>query len=356
MVLGMQTNGGARPRILISPDPEEIASALPYLLGFRPQESVVLVALGGDGGAEIRLTLRADLPPPGADGALAGALADDLARRIVRDGSAAAIVAVVSEDGDLLDAPGGADLPHRDLVHALVLGLDAAGVAVREALLVRGGRWWSFDCSHPCCAPGAGTPLEERVSTLAAASVAEGQVVAENREALAARLAPTRDDRGEVLAAVLEVGQECASRLREIGRGRLAEESWAAVTDAVARLGPGSRSRISDAAAARVAWGLRDVVVRDRAVELVLGDEARAAEQLWLECVRRMPPPLDVAPATLLALSTWLRGDGATAGLALQRARDGDPDYQLAALLEDALDAGVPPTQLRSWVVAGSRS
>lgn len=348
----MQTNRGRRPQIRISPDPDEIAAALPYLLGFRPQESVVLVALAGDSGAEIRLTVRADLPPPGETAPLAA----ELARRVALDAATGAIVAVVSEDADLLDAPGGPDLPWRDLVHALVLELDTRAVPVREALLVRSGRWWSFDCPHPCCAPGSGTPLEDGVSALAAACVADGQVVAESRAALAARLGPAPDDRGEVLAAVLEVGQQCASRLLEVGRDRLSDESWAAVVGAVARLGPGSRAGISDAVAARVAWGLRDTVVRDRAIGLLLGDDARAAEQLWTECTRRMPPPLDVAPATLLALSAWLRGDGTTASLALQRARDADPGYSLAETLEEALDAGVPPRELREWVTAGSDS
>jgi Domain of unknown function (DUF4192) len=344
----MQTDGGPRPQAHISLDPGEIAAALPYLLGFRPEESVVLVALGGDGGDRVGVTVRADLPPPGAGGPLVA----DLARRIATDGAAAAIVAVVSEDGDLPDVPGGPDLPHRDLVHALVLELAAADVPVREAMLVRGGRWWSFDCPHACCAPGGGTPLPEGVSALAAACVAGGQVVAEDRAALAARLEPSRDDRGEVLAAVLQVGMECATRLLDIGRDRLAEESWAVITDAVAGLRPGPRAGVSDAVAARVAWGLRDTAVRDRAVGLALGDDAGAAAQLWTECVRRMPPPLDTAPATLLGLSAWLEGDGATAGLALRRARDSDPRYPLARDLEEALDRGVPPAQLREWLTA----
>lgn len=345
----MQTNGGPRPDIRISADPGDLAASLPYLLGFRPEQSVVLIGLGGTSGRKVELTARADLPPPG----YAGRLAADLTGRLVRNGATAAIVAVVSEDGDLLDTPGGPDLPHRDLVHALVLELEAAEVAVREALLVRGGRWWSFDCPHLCCAPGGGTPIPEGVSEFAAASVAEGQVVAEDRAALAARLTRLRDEQGEVLTAVLRVGQECASRLLEVGRDRLADESWASITAAVTRLRPPSRAGLPDADVARVAWALRDIDVRDRAVELTLGGDARPAEQLWTECVRRMPSPLDVAPATLLALSTWLRGDGATAGLALQRARDGDPRYALAIMLEEALDAGVPPAQLRDWVTVG---
>jgi hypothetical protein len=344
----MQTNGGPRQRVTISSDPGDLAAALPYLLGFRPTESVVLLALDGVPG-ELELTVRADIPPPGEDGAMAA----DVVPRFVRAGPAAAVVAVVSEDADRYDGAGGPDLPHRELVHALVLALDAAHVPVHDVLLVRGGRWWSYDCPHPCCAPGAGTPLPEGISDLALATVAQGQVVAEDRDALAARLAPSRDDRGEVLAAVLRVGQECAARLLEVGRDELAEESWTAIEDAVARLRPGTRAGLPDTAAARVAWALRDIVVRDRAIGLVLGDDARAAAQLWTECVRRMPPPLDAAPATLLALSAWLEGDGATAGLALQRARDSDPGYGLAKELEKALDACVPPTQLRAWVTAG---
>jgi hypothetical protein len=144
---------------------------------------------------------------------------------------------------------------------------------------------------------------------------------------------------------------ECATRLLDIGRDRLADESWAVITDAVAGLRPGPRAGVSDAVAARVAWGLRDTAVRDRAVGLAL-DDAGAAAQLWTECVRRMPPPLDTAPATLLGLSAWLEGDGATAGLALRRARDSDPRYPLARDLEEALDRGVPPAQLREWLTA----
>ena len=45
-------------------DPGEVAAALPHLLGFRPEESVVVVGLGGPSGGRVGLTVRADLPPP----------------------------------------------------------------------------------------------------------------------------------------------------------------------------------------------------------------------------------------------------------------------------------------------------
>jgi hypothetical protein len=92
--------------------------------------------------------------------------------------------------------------------------------------------------------------------------------------------------------------------------------------------------------------------VRDRALALALGAEPAAAEQLWTDCTRRAPAPLDAAPATLLAVSAWLRGDGAMAAVALDRALGSDEDYQLAHLLRSALAACMRPAELRAMVSA----
>jgi Domain of unknown function (DUF4192) len=256
-------------------------------------------------------------------------------------------VAVVS---DLAAAPGEDDLPHRALVHQVVLALSAADLAVRDVLLVGRGRWWSYDCPHACCGVQAGTPLAEGTSPLDVVSVAAGQVLADSREDLVHRLAPAPDRAGAMAAAVLRIGRECATEVLDRGRDAVADASWEAVRAAVARLGPGPGARPADDEIARVVWGLRDVEVRDRALGLALGDEADAAERLWTECVRRAPHPLDAAPATLLAVAAWLRGDGATAGIALERALDSEPGYPLAGLLDEALAACVPPGQLRAMV------
>jgi hypothetical protein len=65
-----------------------------------------------------------------------------------------------------------------------------------------------------------------------------------------------------------------------------------------------------------------------------------------------VPTPLDAAPATLLAVSAWLRGDGAMARIALDRALDSQPDYALAGLLSRGLDSGLNPRDLRGMVAA----
>ena len=344
------------PSVVRLGDPGELAAALPNLVGFQPWESLVLVGLGGIGGSRVGLTARIDLPPAQH----APAIARALAARLDCDGPDAAVLLVASEEPDVPaagDAGVGADLPHRALVHQVVVALEPHGIALRDALLVRGGRWWSYDCPHACCAPGAGTPLPGGTSALAAASVAAGQVVAASREELAARITPVSGaDGGRMADVVLDVGEELAGLVGRDGRDAAAEHYGAWVDEALRRCGTGrGPDPLSDVEVARVVWGLRDVRVRDRALGLALGVSAAAAEELWTECTRRAPVPLDAAPATLLAVCAWLRGDGAMARIALDRALDSQPDYALADLLVRALDAGLSPADLRV-MVAGTQA
>ncbi|OMQ14461.1 hypothetical protein A7K94_0216450, partial [Modestobacter sp. VKM Ac-2676] len=55
-------------------------------------------------------------------------------------------------------------------------------------------------------------------------------------------------------------------------------------------------------------------------------------------------------PATLLAVTAWARGQGALAGVALDRALDSEPTYPFAVLLRRALHACLPPSAIRDLV------
>jgi hypothetical protein len=329
-------------------DPGEIAASLPQLLGFRPRESVVLVGLGGPSGSRVGLTVRADIPPPGDAAALARMLAD----RVCTDRPRAVLLAVVSEAADEEAGARDVDLPHRALVWELVTALAVYRVPVPEVLLVRNRRWWSYDCPRECCAPGAGAPLPAGVTELAAAAVATGMVVAADRDELAERIArPPAFDGGAMAAACARAAADCSGDIVVGGWDATAEASWVAITAVLARCRPGTpAARPTDAEIARVLWGLRDGDVRDRALELALGPDAAAAEVLWADCTRRALAPLDAAPATLLAVSAWLRGDGAMANVALSRALAAEPGYRLARLLARALESCLSPTELRALI------
>jgi hypothetical protein len=343
--------------VLLS-DPGEIAAGLPYLLGFRPRESVVLVSLTGPSGGRVGLTVRGDIPPAEH----AAALAAVLTRSLCTDRPRGVLLAVVSDaandPGPDHGEPGSGtlDLPHRPLVHEMVVALAVAGVPVRVAMLVRSGRWWSYDCPHLCCAPGTGTALPGGVSALEAAVVAAGQVVEVDREDLVRRITgPGGLARAAMADACDRVAGEYAGRVRDVGPAVVAAESWTAVTEAVGRCRPGgatARDRLGDREVARIVWGLRDREVRDRALEFATGPDAASAEVLWTECTRRAPAPLDAAPATLLAVSAWLRGDGAMANVALTRALDSEPGYPFARLLAQGLAACLGPAELRAVIGA----
>ena len=63
------------------------------------------------------------------------------------------------------------------------------------------------------------------------------------------------------------------------------------------------------------------------------GPAAAAAEQLWAALVRELPDPEAAEPAALLAVSALLRGDGALANVALDRAEQAWPGHRLTRLL-----------------------
>jgi len=333
----------------------DLVAALPHLIGFRPEESLLAVSLRGSR-SRVGLTARVDLPPAGAE----DAVLDVLVRSMLTDHPRQVVLVVVSEFPDPLSRPvrtrmpdGApvAELPHRELVRDAMGRFADAGVPVSDVALVRRGRWWSYDCPEDCCAPGAGTPVPSGTSPLAAASALSGQVVEGSRAALTRRIAPVGFLAAAGMAqACTEVGREVADRLARLGRDVLADGSWSAVRDAVDRVGPGSVASLPDRDVARIAWGLRDVEVRDRAMGLALGTDAPGAEVLWTEVTRRVPPPLDAAPATLLAVTAWVRGDGAMANVALDRALDSEPDHTMALLLRDALGACFRPAEVRQLI------
>ncbi|SCX56973.1 protein of unknown function [Klenkia marina] len=345
----------------------ELAAALPYLIGFVPHESLVLVALTGDHEARVGVTLRVDLPAPGP-------AADVVAEAVARLGPSrpAAVAALVVTEADDVPAPveAGADLldrrvdeldavelralrtstdlPGRAVVGEVARVLAGAGVPLLHTLLVRAGRCWDYDCPDACCDPGAGEVLPGGTSRLAAATVLDGRAVAADRDEVVTRLAPPT---GAALLAMgracAQVGVEQADDLRRLGWDRLAERSWRRVLEAVARHRPGTTAALTDVEVARLGWAVTAIEVRDRALRLSAGPSASAAEAVWTELVRRLPVPLDATPATLLAAAAHVRGDGATAAIALSRALDSQPACTLARLLERALHTGFPPSALR---------
>lgn len=316
-------------------EPAELICAVPVLIGFHPRESLVLVA-SGDGGLARRLGLavRLDLPPPEHAEAAVRAAVEGL----LRDAPAGAAVIVVG-------AGSGAGPPHRELVDLAVRALERHRIDVHTRLwaesITRGAAW---ACYHPCHCTGV-LP-DPSATVLVAAAVAGGQVVHADRAELERLVAPADPEnlrRREVLLirAIDEAANRSNGGLDDPADGRRVLD--AAIADAHA-----GRLILDDAHVLAIAGALTVPDVRDAALARCAGPSAAAAEQLWTALVRETPDPEAAQPAALLAVSALLRGDGALANVALDRAEQAWPGHRLTQILRSAADMGIRPSELRA--------
>ncbi|MBA3252242.1 MAG: DUF4192 domain-containing protein [Geodermatophilaceae bacterium] len=334
-----QTIPPAAPRVRLR-TPAQIVASLPYLLGFHPRESLVLIGLGGTP-CTVRLTVRVDLPP--AEGRQP--VAEHLAAHLAHAG-AGEVLAVVVTDTE----PSAAG--EQEVVAAIRAAVGSRRIQLTDALCLRAGRWRSLVCRDASCCPPEGTAVDpSAASELAAVSVVLGEVVHASREDLETTLRPVAGaDRAELDRTFEWVSRQLVTELAERGWEAVAEDSVTLLAEAVADRVEGCDA-LTPAVVARLSLGLGDVRVRDRVLTWADGELASAAESLWVELARRATPPYGAAPATLLAAHAYLRGNGAYARVALDRALASDPAYSLAALLSEGLDRGVPPRALREALV-----
>lgn len=326
---GPRLDGSALERVH---GPDEFLQAVPYLLGFHPTDSLVLVGLDGK---IVIVTARLDL----ADAMEPGVLEHTL-DAVVRGGATDLIAAVY-------DRPEGPPSPERRaLVDDLVAVANGVALAVRDVLHVVGQRWWSYQCESSVCCPADGRVLDTAVSSFAAAATVAGQVVLPDREALEALLEPVgeaeRDRLGPALAAAEHEG------VTAVLQDRLAsyQRSFTRALNARARESeqPGW-SGLGEAEVARFGAGLAVLDLRD-AAWLAIEGRRIDGRPLWRELARRLPSPYDAAPLFLYGWASWRAGSGANAGIAAERAIASDPHYSAADLLLAALSNGVDPRRM----------
>jgi len=92
---------------------------------------------------------------------------------------------------------------------------------------------------------------------------------------------------------------------------------------------------------------LLHIPVRDHAWSIT--DASAHHIALWTDVTRRARPDLVPGPACLLAFAAWRAGEGTLATLALNRALEANPEYRMAQLLYQMVQAGLPPSALDGW-------
>jgi hypothetical protein len=290
---------------------------IPYVLGFEPRESIVVVALHGER-RRFGPVIRGDLVEVDqADGLVAYLMSTVETHRF----EAVVLVAFSSR-------PAVAEA----VVSRLLDGLDDAGVTVFEALRADGSRWWSYTCDRGCC-PAGGTPYDPSSSPMAAWAVAAGMGKAPSREALAEQFAPRSD---AVRAAVGRAARSTDLTLT-VGDG----PDTMRVTDLFQLALTGSYLD-SDTLGALLG-AVQDVGACDLAWQLMTRADADRNYELWRQVMNAAEPDLLPPAGSLCAFAAWLAGRGALADIAADRVAEADPDFPLLGVVRALLATGTNP-------------
>jgi hypothetical protein len=272
---------------------------VPVLLGFEPSDSMVMLTFGG------RETFQARIDLP-AQGHLDEAV-EQLIEPALAHGVEHVLFVVYSARPRLA----------QHLLDRLGVSFTTAAIRVVGALRADGTRWF--------LPGGPGVPYDVGAHPFRVRSVVEGQVVAESRDELAARLAST--------AGVASV-DDARRRVAAYDTTEVVATVWRAL----------ERGRFDDDDLAGVLQGMRDQTVRAAAWGSMTRDDAAAHVALWTDAVQRSPEDLVGAPAAVLGLAAWLAGNGALAWCAVDRCTEHEPDNSLAGLVGELLTGAVPPS------------
>lgn len=309
--------------------PGALIAALPAVLGFVPEKSLVLVTV--DRGA-LGCVMRVDLSDELLDSV------DHVAEVAAAARPDAAIAVVVDAEGAACRL---CNDEYRDLRQALIDCLGEYAIELLDFHVVDmvgpSGRWHCVDGSW-------GTVDDPSASPLAMAAVLDGRRLYARRDELQQVIAVTDAAAGDALASVIREQVDV-----EIDVAREIEEAMAAASRAAMGQEP------SAAVMARLARALTDPQVRDVLYALAVGGKAAEAETLWAMLARALPAPWRVEALVLLAFSAYARGDGPLAGVSLEAALRCDATHRMAGMLDQALQSGMRPEQIRELAATGYR-
>ncbi len=359
------------PRSLTEPQvvlrsPADLAEALPYLLGFHPDDSIVMVAMHGARG-RFGGRLRLGIPAaPEEWPHVAAQLADCLVNGAGQHGRPEGIAVFLCQEPRPGESPAQTMERLRPLAQHLRTACGALDVPVLEALCVSADRWWSYCCPDTGCCPPEGTAVKhDGTSVVAAAAAYAGIQVRGSLRDLQARFSPLAKPHSDAQEAALDAA--CAELLPRMLDGgtdsrTVRQETLALAGAALQRFQAAPRtgddraadalddSLLGDDEAAAVILGLQDRDTRDAAAEWMEGPEAAPALRLWRALARRCVGAYAghaAPPLTLAGWVCWSLGDEPSARAAFGLALEADSDYTFAKLLHQACNQRIDPEPLR---------
>ncbi|WP_028658746.1 DUF4192 domain-containing protein [Nocardioides insulae] len=325
----MTTSSGPRAdhptRTITARTPEDLLALVPVVLGFEPEDSIVMLAVRARTPFHARLDLPHGDDLPDAVAALLGPARQHGVGRVV------------------LILYTGRETTARRFRRLVRPAFRGEGIEIVDLMRVHDGRWFSLS-GHPGV-PEHGVPFDVATHPFRVEAVAAGEVLASSRGEIAARLRPDPPGVEAVSAALEDLFGASARACGQVG-GPLAGDppdmSGTELRETLRRHAEAG-DRIDDLTAARILVAVSRADPGGRAWVGLTAQQASRHVRLWGDLLRRAPTPLDGPAAAVLAALAWVAGRGALAWCAVDRSRERCVDHPLTDLVALLLEHAVPP-------------
>ncbi|MEU7272193.1 DUF4192 domain-containing protein [Streptomyces asiaticus] len=215
---------------------------------------------------------------------------------------------------------------------------------------VGAGRWWAYDCDLPGCSETGLLPALDDPNSAAAQLIRLGYSPGRRASEIAKEFQPDDADNAQHQRRALDNEGAAWSRqcLTDEGQDAVLSATHALLESAMGAFRNGA-TELADDIAARLIHGLHDELAHDHGMEFAEDDDLPHARRLWAFLARRCIPPYTDAAVPVLTLFAWIawrQEDLVAARLALRQALTTNPHYELAHLLNYAINSEVDPQAL----------
>jgi len=302
----------------------DLLAAVPFMVGYHPTNSLVAMAIVN---GKISMAMRVDFPAPD----IMEATCHTIAMHLVREKASEAIVVGYLPEPCIDSNP----------LSTICDVLEQHDVLVKESLKVSGDRFVSTLCHNPTCCPLEGNPLPP----LSESRVTVEQIAAGNPmpfldlDHLKNSIASVEPDKEllDLIENQVPIDYEYSGFVMQ---QRLGAE---AVNELVAEFTSAGIST-NKPLIALVISRLMDLQVRDYAMGMVNPENALTLWDMWRWLLTIAPDGYVSPVASIFAVMSYERGDGALAQRALDRALADNSTYPMAKLLRRTFAAGWPPS------------
>ena len=300
----------------------DLVAAMPTLIGFTPEESLVIVFLKRD---VVTLTTRLDL----------GEITHELNDFVVTTGNRvqadAALIATYTSDAS-------DPWSHRFLIQGTSAALNDAGIDVRDALSVIGDRYWSYTCLDPLCCDPSG--MEFSTASLGSEVVSTSRSDIVVRYTARPELSPTS---GLLEQAELESDPDMFMR---------ATHAWDVLKCLTDFGRTGTESPATDLFRSQFMVWCQHVHVRDFVMCSLAAGEGQADDMVDAIADLALCSPVELRPrlAGMAAALLAAFGHSSVPASCLVELAEDD---SLAQLVNESIKTAVPPQAMRNMLAQG---